>query len=296
MPLDPTFLIALVVIVVLSLIIAACTSRSSSTKSSVLTSLGAGTKTRRRPNVKGPLILPDGDLIFFDVETDPNRSFIWLIGAYVKTDPPTFKQFIARSLSEEKSIIEAFVNFSKNYPDAVLCYYAGIKRFDEDLVKRRLRHYGLASEFLVMKDLFYAIRRSFAVKKYSLKYVGMRFGYEFKHPELNGRAVAKAYRRYLKKGNEGLLQRLMEYNEDDVKALSFIIDRASTIPNLKIVKRPVIKRKVEKIEENLYRVSSFRLKRRAYIVDLSKRSCTCPSFQSTSIQCKHIRLVLEQLS
>jgi len=287
---------ALVVLLFLGLIIIAYASRSRSTESLVPTGLDAVTKSRRRPNVKGPLILPDGDLIFFDIETDPGRSFIWLIGAYVKTDPPTFKQFIAKSPSEEKSVLEAFINFSKNYPDAVLCYYAGIKRFDEDLVKSRLRHYGFPSEFLVMKDLFYAIRRSFAVRKYSLKYVGMRFGYEFKHPELNGRAVAKAYRRYQKNRDESLLRRLMEYNEDDVKALSFIIDKASAIPNLKIVKRPVIKRRVEKIGENLYRVSSFRLKRRAYIVDLSKRSCTCPSFQSTSVQCKHIRLVLERLS
>ena len=183
---------ALVVLLFLGLIIVAYASRSRSTESSVLTGLEAVTKSRRRPNVKGPLILPDGNLIFFDIETDSHRSFIWLIGAYVKADPPIFKQFVARTPSEEKSILEAFANFLKDYPDAVLCYYAGIKRFDEDLVKERLRNYGLASEFLVMKDLFYAIRRSFAVRKYSLKYVGMRFSYKFRHPELNGHAVAKA--------------------------------------------------------------------------------------------------------
>jgi predicted RecB family nuclease len=72
----------------------------------------------------------------------------------------------------------------------------------------------------------------FPNQSYALKDLASFLGYKFKYPELCGLLVALEYHRHIQ-DKTPLDPRLFEYNEDDVKALPFIIEKLRSLDQAK---------------------------------------------------------------
>ena len=84
----------------------------------------------------------------------------------------------------------------------------------------KVRHVDLAVQ---IKDCFI-----FPNQSYALKDLGSHLGYKFRYPELSGLIVALEYHRHIL-DKTPLNPIFLEYNEDDVTALPFLIKRLESL-------------------------------------------------------------------
>lgn len=73
-------------------------------------------------------------------------------------------------------------------------------------------------------DLCKTVRRCFIfpTQGYGLKEIGILLGYVFKNPNLDGLRVVELYEEHLQTG-QPLDKRVLEYNQDDVEVLPYIV-------------------------------------------------------------------------
>jgi uncharacterized protein YprB with RNaseH-like and TPR domain len=239
----------------------------------------------RTPGVRSGLTVPDAKLVYLDIETDPSGKVCCIA---LCEDLSLTAQFVADGPAGERKILEDFVRYAWSRRDVVFCYYAGMNKFDEAILRTRLKASSLPCEFFVMKDLFHTVRASLKLPRYGLKYVGARLGYRFSHWELQGGMIPALWKRSVRSHDDQLMKKLMEYNMDDAKALWYIADWFKKNHPAKIRKKPVKWRRVKKISPDTYEVPSFRGEG-IYDVNILENRCTCP----VSTECKHLQLVRE---
>ena len=174
-----------------------------------------------------PPDLPKGGLIFFDIETDITCERVWLIGALREG---RFTRFYADNWKQEKKILKTFLDFLEESPNSILVSFSGTD-FDKNVIQRALNRLGLDSDIFSSCphiDLCQALRRSyiFPNQSFALKDLGTYLKYPFKHPDLNGLFVALEYQQHVEE-KKTLNPKVFEYNEDDVKALPFIIEKVT---------------------------------------------------------------------
>ncbi len=223
----------------------------------------------RSPGVRSGLKIPDAKLAFLDIETEGSGK-VCLIA--VCEDGSAAKQFVANGPGQEKEMLEDFVHYAWAKRDFVFCYYAGMNRFDEAVLRARLRACTLPYEFLVMKDLFYAVRASLVLQRHGLKYV----------------VIPSLCKRSVRSHDDQLMTKLREYNMDDARALSYVVDWFKKNHSDKIKKEPVKWRTAKRISPDTYEVPSFR-GGGIYKVNIVENRCSCP----VSKECKHLQLVRE---
>jgi len=175
------------------------------------------------------LKIPDGNRIFFDIETEGGANEkVWLIGYSYQNK---FEQLYADSWKQGKKIVKDFLSFleSVDTPKLVSC---SCMNFDWNVISYVLKKYKLNERFfqnIPHYDLGSYLRRSYIlpIMSYKVKDMGNFLGYPFKHDDLNGLEVAMAYLDHLKTGKP-LSQEYFEYNKDDVMVLPHIIDQLNT--------------------------------------------------------------------
>jgi len=172
-----------------------------------------------------PFQLPRGDLTFFDIETDIACKRVWLIGVLERDK---FRRYYADNWEQEEKILTDFMGFIQEKPDAILVSFSGTD-FDKNVIRRAVDRLGLDSDIFSSYrhiDLCQVIRRSFIFpnQSFALKDLGTYLKYSFKYPDLSGLLVALEYQRHVEE-NRPLDPRVLEYNEDDVKVLPFMIEK-----------------------------------------------------------------------
>lgn len=184
--------------------------------------------------------VPDGPAMYLDIETDVMQSVVWLVGVY-SDRTRQFKSFFANDpKNEERKILEQLSEFGReqeNERDPIY-YYSG-SNFDKRVLEARFRKYGIEQNLTYrMVDLCLKVRNAVAIplKSYGLKDLARYFGYQYKHQNLDGWAVATMYfNEYLKNKNLEMVTVFTEYNQDDVLFLPQLIhkvkDLVSSHPN-----------------------------------------------------------------
>ena len=172
-----------------------------------------------------PFALPDGDLIFFDIETDIACERVWLIGVLKEG---RFTRFYADNWKQERKILRHFLHFLEENPDSYLVSSSGTG-FDKNVIQRALNRLRMGSDIFSSYphvDLCQALRRSFIFpnQSFALKDLGTYLKYPFKHPDLDGFFVALEYQQHVNE-KRPLDPKVLEYNEDDVKVLAFIVEK-----------------------------------------------------------------------
>jgi len=162
--------------------------------------------------------------VYLDIETDLFQRTVWMIGIYIsKTNE--FIQLVADKPSDEPKIIKQCLEILSDHCNEPIISYSG-SRFDERVLRKRFDEESLNHSHLVFEDILLDIKASlaFPIKAYTLGDLGEFYGYNFKHPNMDGQQVAILYSQYasnLKKFNG--YQKLCDYNEDDVKSMASIV-------------------------------------------------------------------------
>ncbi len=167
--------------------------------------------------------------IIFDIETDLLCEKVWMIGILVEGK---FIQLYADNFSKEKSILQEFANILDKYHEKEYCLlsYSGTN-FDFRVTKNALIRKKIDSkriERFEHIDVCNLVKRSYIshIQTYALKDFAGHIGYPFKHGDMNGLLVALEYMEHLKKKKE-LPRKIFDYNQDDVYAIPFILEKLS---------------------------------------------------------------------
>ncbi len=183
---------------------------------------------------------------YLDIETDLFQRTVWMIGIYI-TKTNEFIQLVADKPKDEPKIIKQCLEILSDHPNEPVISYSG-SRFDERVLRKRFDEENLKHNHLIFDDILLDIKASlaFPIKAYTLGDLGEFYGYNFKHPNMDGQQVAMLYSQYandLKKFRG--YEKLCDYNEDDVKSMAAVVeqiysdcrlDSHSILPNSKLVK------------------------------------------------------------
>lgn len=163
--------------------------------------------------------------IYLDIETDLFQRTVWMIGIYIsKTNE--FIQLVADKPQDEPKIIKHCLEILSEHPNEPVISYSG-SRFDERVLRKRFDEENLKHNHLIFDDILLDIKAclAFPIKAYTLGDLGEFYGYNFKHPNMDGQQVAMLYSQYANdlKRFRGY-QKLCDYNEDDVKSMASVVE------------------------------------------------------------------------
>ena len=185
----------------------------------------------KRVIVMRPPRIPPRPRVYFDIETDPAPvSFVWLLGCYAE-QTGRFRRFLASRPSGERAMLRQFVAFAQNLSDASWISFSATD-FDRRILTERLEHYGLPVPGPLARavDVQPRMRRAIAIpqESFGLKAVAATFGYEYRHPDLEGLTVALQYLDAVRQ-RRAVPRRLLAYNRDDVLSLCFAVESVERI-------------------------------------------------------------------
>lgn len=192
----------------------------------------------QKPVIYGEVNLPKTSYeLFFDIEDDPTQGFIYLHGVYERSPRgERFVPFLAKNLSkeDEKEAWKNFFDYLKSLPsdDYALYYYS---HHEKTSYKKLQQQYPeVISEEDLLKifenknsvDLYSVIYKQtdWPLTSYSLKDIATYLGFKWRDETPSGALSIQWYNEYLKTKDEKIMNRILEYNEDDCKATMIMKD------------------------------------------------------------------------
>jgi uncharacterized protein len=171
---------------------------------------------------------PDGPELHFDIESDPLRDFDYLFGVLVVEDGKrAYHSFLAEKPGDEEKMWNEFLDFIEQYPDAPIYHYG---YFEENVINRFASRYGISQGLmkqldLNMFDLIDEMRGSiiFPFPFYSLKDIATYTGFQWRADDASGANSVMWFEDWLEEGDDEVLQKLLNYNEDDVRATDALV-------------------------------------------------------------------------
>jgi len=169
--------------------------------------------------------------IYFDIESDPTRGVDYLFGLLIRdtaTGTTKYEYLVAEDPKDEAATWVMFLDRLATWEDFVIYHYA----FYEKMVFDRLALRHGASAQLTQKfhehsvDLHQKTIDSVMLPLYfyTLKDVAKYLGYAWSDPDAGGAESVGWYDQWLKTGNRESLERIIRYNEDDVRATLLLRD------------------------------------------------------------------------
>ncbi len=181
-----------------------------------------------------PMILKKGEFpqveneIYFDIESDPTETIDYLLGILVRhsSGKSEYKCFLAKDKSEEGKNWREFLDFLESLNDFVIYHYSyyerevfgrlaqkyGISRALEDKFKNNTLDLHLSVVEAVVLPLYF----------YSLKDVAQYLGFKWSAEDAGGAESVVWYNEWLKTGDQKIMDKIVKYNEDDVRATLFV--------------------------------------------------------------------------
>lgn len=170
--------------------------------------------------------------LYFDFETTEtftkdSRSFVYLIGVWDK-ELGKFVSFVAKSEDEEEKIFKQFADYMGDPKNAALYHWT---EYEVKKMKELCSKYPAISEDLqklisacidlkvVMEKAFY-----FPSPSLSLKAAAPTFGFKWRQDDCGAMDSMVYFTKWLKEGDENLLNKVLMYNEDDCRAMLYIED------------------------------------------------------------------------
>lgn len=191
--------------------------------------------------------IPVADLkIYFDIEGDPLLQVEYLFGFWVvgdldgkyakigevRRDKETnsyFLYFLAKKPEEEKDMWQQFMKWIKLLPEDnyFVYHYAS---YEKTRTKKLSEKYGTSAIFEHFStkycDFFDVVKSSVILPLYfySIKDIAKSpfLKYKWRHPKAGGAQSVFWYEKWLETQDEKVLQDIVDYNEDDVRATEFL--------------------------------------------------------------------------
>ena len=163
--------------------------------------------------------------IYFDVEADPTKGLDFLFGFLVKKKgrkTADFQYLLAKDKEGEKKMWEDFLEFMAKLDNFVIYHYG---YYEKHVLNRLEKKYGFQSEMMRKfrensLDLYNITTNSAVLPLYfySLKDVAAYIGYKWFDVGAGGGEAVMWYDQWTETGKKDFLDKLIRYNEDDVRA------------------------------------------------------------------------------
>lgn len=181
--------------------------------------------------------------LFFDIEDDPTQDFVYLHGLYVREKGKEyFKAFVAKTtekVEEEKAWID-FWNYIRSLPKDNFAvyfysqheksmYFRLQKRYPNVISEAELSDFFNGENVLDLYTDFVLKSTDWALGSYSIKEIATYLGFKWRDQTPSGALSIQWFDEYIKTGDLNILNRILEYNEDDCKATMILKDKLATM-------------------------------------------------------------------
>ncbi|QQS14455.1 MAG: TM0106 family RecB-like putative nuclease [Rhodospirillales bacterium] len=197
-----------------------------------------------RPYLRAPHGLPSAAReIFLDIEADPLRDRVYLHGL-IEADRPRaalrFTSFVAErpdAASERRAFADALAHLAAR-PDAVVFVYSAYERRMYRKLAARYPELDAAAAVEALfapgraVDLHETVRAAteWPTSDLSIKTLAGHLGFKWRDPNPSGAASIEWYDRYVADGDAASLRRIVDYNEDDCRAMVVLLDAIRSLP------------------------------------------------------------------
>ncbi|MFH1839478.1 MAG: TM0106 family RecB-like putative nuclease [Patescibacteria group bacterium] len=177
-----------------------------------------------------PVYLPEEGLeIHFDIESDLPNDVDYLYGFLIRGEKgDEYKPFVAERLEDEEKMWNEFLDWLETLPKKYTVYhYAPYEKHRLIVLENR---YGGSKELERfrenMLDLKVVSSKSvvFPLYFYGLKNIAKFLGFEWKGDVTGGGQSIEVFEKYLDTGDRALLDSIIQYNEEDVRATAHLKD------------------------------------------------------------------------
>ncbi len=191
------------------------------------------------PYFKEPVSLPTAPVeLFYDIEVDTMRDICYLHGVIERTaDGKTnFHAFMLNEPTpeEEARIFKQMIDFLNERQNWILYFYSPYERTWWRKLQVRYPHLltteGVDEIFAPEKnravDLYHGVAKKiiWPTIDHSIKTLAKHFGFEWRDSNPSGAASVEWFDRWVKSKDPADRQRIIDYNEDDCKAMHVMLD------------------------------------------------------------------------
>jgi uncharacterized protein len=175
--------------------------------------------------------------LHFDIESDPLRDHIYLHGFVVRdkgVPDSKFVSFVAEQPTpdaERKAFAEA-IAFFRASPKAIVYVYSPYERTTYRKLQEKYPDVASSDEIEQLfdeartVDLYRVVKSSteWPTWDHSIKTLAKHLGFKWRDTNPSGAASIEWYDRFVETGDRTLLQRILDYNEDDCRAMIVLLD------------------------------------------------------------------------
>ena len=175
--------------------------------------------------------LPESEVeLHFDIEGDPMIGVEYLHGLLVRQGgKDTYKAFAAEDPADEGRAWTEFCDFIEGYAGTPIYHYGW---YELDAIRRLSARYGISPKAALaldpanMIDLNRVVQRCviFPLYFYSLKDVAKHLGFRWRASDASGANSVLWFQEWCEKKDRALFTKIMDYNEDDVRATARLKD------------------------------------------------------------------------
>ena len=200
-------------------------------------------KKVKKPVLYNPIKFPNVSYeLFFDIEDDPTQEFVYLHGVYERSEHgERFVPFVAKGVNpqSEKEAWAEFWEYIRSLPenDYAVYYYS---QHEKTTYKRLQKMYPdvISMEEVLdfyeqdnVIDLYKIVSQNtdWPTSSYGLKALAKYCGFSWRDKTPSGALSIQWYNEYVKTGDESILSRILDYNEDDCKATMVVKDRIASL-------------------------------------------------------------------
>jgi predicted RecB family nuclease len=178
--------------------------------------------------------------LFFDIETDPMRDLCYLHGFVIceaaNIGVERFEGIFAQepTAASEREAFGAAMTIFRMYPAATVVHYSKYERTEYRKLQLKYPDIATAEEIEALFAAPRAIDLYFDVVKpgsewptmdFSIKSIAKFCGFSWRDQDPSGAASIQWFDQWVKTRDPALRQRLLEYNEDDCRAMKVVVDR-----------------------------------------------------------------------
>lgn len=175
--------------------------------------------------------LPEAETeLFFDIEGDPLLGVEYLFGLLIRAGGKTdYRAFLAEKPEDEGRAWLEFCDFIEGYEGTPIYHYGW---YELEVIRRLSAKHGIskkagrALDGRNMIDLLKTVQYSAILPLYfySLKDVAKHLGFSWRAKDASGANSVLWFQEWLDHGDRDVLQKIIDYNEDDVRATLFLKD------------------------------------------------------------------------
>lgn len=194
-------------------------------------------KSNGRPYLTRPVSLPPFQTeIHFDIEDDPFRDHVDLHGFLVYDRSEATSHFVPIVAEEPTREAERYafsdaIALLRVWPNAMVFVYSSYERTTYRRLQERYPDVVSREEIDELfgsrtTDLYRIVKSSteWPTNDHSIKTLAQFLGFRWRDENPSGAASIEWYNRFVRSGDRALLQRILDYNEDDCRAMVVLLD------------------------------------------------------------------------